>query len=121
MSLAGITYRVASIALGLSPVTEETTPTVSPGGVASPELVAERWGLEVAGSGLFQELPALKMVELGRRLGLQRQAQAGVQTRPLLPSLLPSGGRHIELCVCPICIDCQRSPAPLPQRSLLEI
>lgn len=39
------------------------------------------------------KLPALKMVEYGRRLGLQLQAQAGVaQTKPRLLSLLPSGG-----------------------------
>lgn len=72
---------------------------------------------------LYLELPALKMVELGRRLGLQLQAQAGVaQTRPLLLSLLPSGGcveTYRAMCM-PNCIDCQRTP-PTHERSLLEI
>lgn len=98
---------------------------MSPEGMASPEQVAEGWGqrwLGVVVPSLYLELPAHKMEEHGRRLGLQLQAQAGVaQTRPLLLSLLPSGG----------CVETYRAmcvpnlhgllEVPNQERSLLDI
>jgi hypothetical protein len=44
VSLAGSHEEVASTEPACGPVTEEATPTVSPGGMASPEQVAEGWG-----------------------------------------------------------------------------
>lgn len=65
--------------------------------MASQDQAAEGWGWRWLGmvvSSFCLELLALKMVELGRRLRLLLQAQAGVaRTRPLPLSLLPSGGR----------------------------